>query len=669
MAFSTFVSKNNKKTDSKIRLREKITNMYHDLDHSIKKMKHDDIAKHLRDKFLETEPTFNSGTVMSRSALLAFIVFVLGMITLGNAQLANAQSGGSTAIVVPGETKTDENKTALVLENYPFENEQNDEDNYTKLVQIGQIGKQGLVNIENNIIINKTRRMKRLNAQMLQQSGYPVLVENILKFFKKDFFKTIIDVEQWTENILMEYTIPEIEKHWVRQANKVPTRISVAKQEEGGEQAKYVSDKLRAINIKNALLFDFDFYELVLGDNDNREELAIKQGKKFCMEKIDYFNLDGLTENSIPDNELDKIIRDLVKLLENPNEKVIWQQNFALVAKAVPAQLSFINILNKEIDLLTHDIDGAPNEKKIEIRTEILMKVEAILLNHLRLKIQNEPAWLTAATDDSTKLEMIGQGWSTRAESRIRKEATRLLEKMKADNLSEKKFAILSLLEKSRKSVKFLTDVLNWFSIGLGKVVEDQTTDKENENARNFFANNNGSNYYILFNLLMALPLSTAILLIPVAAAGGGLVAYKLTPNCGISCSCCGSASWEFLKTFTRCCGYPVSFLYDTLTYLRVQTPIPYQTDYRGRRIVTNAPIFSIGDENAYFWWRANNSSYRRVLASVGRVRSVELKETEDHIYRDADIEADGAEVLQVGVADETGGFTPVHLIVAGDFN
>ena len=85
MSFSTFVSNNPKHKNQKESLMEfksrmvnKITNLYHSLDPSIKKKDHMEIMGHLRTKFLATEPGFGRFSTHFRS-IISFLLFIVVM--------------------------------------------------------------------------------------------------------------------------------------------------------------------------------------------------------------------------------------------------------------------------------------------------------------------------------------------------------------------------------------------------------------------------------------------------------------------------------------------------------------------------------------------------------------------------------------------------------------
>ena len=87
MSFSTFVSNNPKHKNQKESLMEfksrmvnKITNLYHSLDPSIKKKDHMEIVGHLRTKFLATEPGFHTFSTHFRS-IISFVLFIVVIVS------------------------------------------------------------------------------------------------------------------------------------------------------------------------------------------------------------------------------------------------------------------------------------------------------------------------------------------------------------------------------------------------------------------------------------------------------------------------------------------------------------------------------------------------------------------------------------------------------------
>jgi hypothetical protein len=87
MSFSTFVSNNPKHKNQKESLMEfksrmvnKITNLYHSLDPSIKKKDHMEIVGHLRTKFLATEPGFHTFSTHFRS-IISFLLFIVVIVS------------------------------------------------------------------------------------------------------------------------------------------------------------------------------------------------------------------------------------------------------------------------------------------------------------------------------------------------------------------------------------------------------------------------------------------------------------------------------------------------------------------------------------------------------------------------------------------------------------
>ena len=117
MSFNTFVltdGKQNFFNQIKSQMEDTITNMYHNLDPSIKKMKHKDIAKHLRDKFLETEPAFFSteprkkrmmeqGIVVGNAMLFAIILFILRLLTVPAEAASRSRATATQLLLTNGD--------------------------------------------------------------------------------------------------------------------------------------------------------------------------------------------------------------------------------------------------------------------------------------------------------------------------------------------------------------------------------------------------------------------------------------------------------------------------------------------------------------------------------------------------------------------------------------
>ena len=111
MSFSTFVLNNRKYKNQKESLMEfksrmvdKITNLYHGLDPSIKKMGHMEIVKHLQTKFLATEPRLQRGTHWSPQTLALVKVFIYAIMLVEAMATVNTTD---TAMVTVNTTVTD----------------------------------------------------------------------------------------------------------------------------------------------------------------------------------------------------------------------------------------------------------------------------------------------------------------------------------------------------------------------------------------------------------------------------------------------------------------------------------------------------------------------------------------------------------------------------------
>jgi hypothetical protein len=519
----------------------------------------------------------------------------------------------TTVMTVRGETKTNEdedaNATGLVGENFTFP----DATSIENLTSINDWVSEELKTEKIGQYITKARRIKRIHDQLLLKSGYPVLVSDILSFVKNNvIFQKFVDVDHWTNNYITRYKIPEIQSKWVRMIAPKSNKILSAQSQKGGDTFKYVQDTLRGIAVDNALLFDTEFYDLVSGDKDDKTTKAIEQGKNFCKQNIDYFSPDGGIIGTARELELNTIIKGLVERLGNPDEKLIWQSNFALMADAYTPQQMFIYKINNEIDQLSKSIVGADREKRKEIRTKIYKKVQAILLNHLNEKIQKEPKWLSEKPDLLVKLKQAVDN-SIPVELKIQEESTSFLNNMQAEEWSEKDAARNALLVDIQKDVEFLLLPINIFHKSVAKLVEEQKKTKGIKDAENALSDINTDYLGLLFRILMSIPqaaLVTAAVTVAVGTVGLGGALVLINKNCKTTLCCCGSPMWEWLKTFASCCGMPLRALYQILSHLKIKMPSKYTLDKDGNRLVRSKYIYNI-DSSISLWIIDNNMFYQ----------------------------------------------------------
>lgn len=473
MSFNTFVltdGKQNFFNQIKSQMEDTITNMYHNLDPSIKKMKHKDIAKHLRDKFLETEPAFFSTeprkksttkqrVVVSNAMLFAIILFILRLLTVPAEAASRSGATAAQLLLTNGDNVGGDN-VGDVGTTDTFDKFQRDLQNELK-------------NEYFDVTIPETVKSFQWGVgTMLKTFRIPKILTNLG-----------MDLEQMTETYMTEIVIPRIQQSWLKSADSIVFADDYNKVK--GSEQKLANDvMLMGYLVQKAILFDNDFHEMIFNGNFKS---AVERAKEFTHKNTKRYRMltyDATQKNTKRSKENDTLCRSIVNRLKDPDERLRWQEGFKLSSSGIPINKvlesatwgNIIDLQNK------YDKLGTTPKDRNAILEEAEIGVWSAVTRHIAYTMESDKTFLSGEQRNEllNKMSSSAQG-ITLTETIIQKAAISYLDTQTGENGSVKQIAINAVMRYiNGGKMAPLLDTLNLQVEGFKQVLlDDQKKDKQ----------------------------------------------------------------------------------------------------------------------------------------------------------------------------------------------
>ena len=513
MSFNTFVLTGQKQkgwNEMKSKIEDKITNMYHNLDPSIKKMKHEDIAKHLQSKFLETEPNFLSaepggtGFFQGRRSMLLLIIMLL--VYRAARAAAAYRSPDQTLLLTNGDegAKRDVNNDSL---------QQLTEQTFDQVLQI-----------QRNSLLNRhiVRNVPKIMITFKESVG------TLLKTLKVDSIIASlgIDFDQMSETYITNTIIPAVQNNWIGKADSIFFNDS-ANKIEGTAAAHDYSVMMLGFTIQKALVYDEEFEKTIHNkEYENAEELA----RKFASVNIERYKIEAEPGSDRADEQV-KVCKDIVNRLKNPDQVVLWKEGFQLKHDALPIEKVIESASWGEIDNLQEKwmVPAYDQEKILE---EATIGVWSVVTGHIAWEIANNGLLSAEETSKlSNQMNAATEGTTAR-EVIIKNAASAYLTKQTGKPTSLKRFAVNAVMVEIGKGlIKPIMDTLYVTIEGFRKVMEDEAGKSKEDRLQNTIDSLTPTS---AFSMMMSMigsmsPAMVATLLMGgVAASGISYVAWTI---------------------------------------------------------------------------------------------------------------------------------------------
>jgi hypothetical protein len=471
MSFNTFVltdGKQNFFNSIKSQMETTITNMYHNLDPSIKKMKHKDIAKHLRDKFLETEPAFFSteprknsttgqGIVVSNAMLFAIILYILRLLA-GPAEAASRSRSTVMPLLLTNGDDMGDGDVMGDVEVYGDNSHQTF--GQVMAIQKNELQKQYIeINVPKILI-----SFKELVGTMLETFRIPKILNNLG-----------MDLQDMSDTYMNDSIIPGIRQSWIDKIESIGITDSYNKVK--GFDQKHANDvMLISFVIQQALLFDEDFHENIY---KGKYKDALKRAKSFTRVNIKRYKIEAIGSDRSKEN--DTVCRSIVNRLKNVDQRLRWQEGFQLSSSGVPIDKVLESATWGEITELQNKWEKKGTNSKAILK-EAKIGVWSVVTQHIAYKMETDTKFLSKKQRNQllNKVKSSAQGITT-VESVIQKEAIDYLDNQTGEDDSVKQIAINAVMRKINDGEMVpILDTLNVQVEGFKQVIQDE----QNKNKR-----------------------------------------------------------------------------------------------------------------------------------------------------------------------------------------
>ena len=514
MSFNTFVltdGKQNFFNQIKSQMEDTITNMYHNLDPSIKKMKHKDIAKHLRDKFLETEPAFFSteprkkwmmeqGIVVSNAMLFAIILFILRLLTVP-AEAASRSGATAAQLLLTNGDNVGGDKVGDVGTTDTFDDFQRDLQNELRKEYF-------------DVTIPETLKSFQWGVgTLLKTFRIPKILTNLG-----------MDLEQVTETYMTEIVIPRIQQSWLKSADSIVFADDYNKVK--GSEQKLANDvMLMGYLVQKAMLFDNDFHEMIFNGNFKS---AVERAKEFTHKNTKRYRIK--TKDTDRNDENETVCRSIVNRLKNADERLRWQEGFKLSSSGIPINKvlesatwgNIIDLQNK------YDKLGTTPKDRNAILEEAEIGVWSAVTRQIAYTMESDKTFLSGEQRNEllNKMSSSAQG-ITLTETIIQKAAISYLNTQTGENGSVKQIAINAVMRYiSGGKMAPLLDTLNLQVEGFKQVLlDDQKKDKQDRVQNTVDNLVPTSSFSFLLGIINSMS-ATTVAAILVGTAGTAVLSY-----------------------------------------------------------------------------------------------------------------------------------------------
>jgi len=526
MSFNTFVLTGQKQkgwNEMKSKIEDKITNMYHNLDPSIKKMKHEDIAKHLQSKFLETEPNFLSaepggtGFFQGRRSMLLLIIMLL--VYSAATAAAAYRSTEQTLLLTDGEGDGDGNG-------------RNGNDSLQQ--HTGQSFGQ-LRQIQRNQLLNRhiVRNVPQIMITFAESVG------TLLQTFRMDSIIASLGIEpsEMSETYLTNTIIPAVQNNWIGKADGIFFN-DIDNDVEGSTVQRDTAIKMLGYTIQKALVYDEDFEKSIHHkDFEKAEELA----REFTSVKIGRYQIEAPPESDRAREQV-KVCKDIVNRLKNGDQVVLWKEGFQLnYGDSLPIEKLIESESWGAIDTLQEKwmVDAYDQE---EILKEATTGVWSIVISHIAWEITKNDLLSTDQTASLANQMGAARENMEVSEVIIKDAAIAYLRKQTGAPTSLKRVAVNDVMVEISQGIKPIMDTLYVTIVGFRKVMAEEAGKSQADRLQN--------------TIDSLVPSSTwTIMMSMIGSMSPGMVIILLTG--GVATSAATYVAWTIRKVLWKILKFP----------------------------------------------------------------------------------------------------------------
>tara|TARA_B110000858_G_scaffold85358_1_gene98595 strand:- start:430 stop:2178 length:1749 start_codon:yes stop_codon:yes gene_type:complete len=528
MSFNTFVLTGQKQkgwNEMKSKIEDKITNMYHNLDPSIKKMKHEDIAKHLQSKFLETEPNFLSaepggtGFFQGRRSMLLLIIMLL-VYRAARAAAAYRETRDSRLLLTDGDDVANES----------YDNNGNDSLQQHTGQTFGQ-----LLQIQRNSLLNRhiVRNVPKIMITFAESVG------TLLQTFRMDKFIVSLGIEpsEMSETYLTNTIIPAVQNNWIGKADGIFFN-DIDNDVEGSKVQRDTAIKMLGWTIQKALVYDEDFEKSIHDkDFEKAEELA----REFTSVKMKRYQI--YEPESDRAREQVKVCKDIVNRLKNGDQVVRWKEGFQLnYGDSLPIEKLIESESWGAIDTLQEQWMVEPYDQE-EILKEATTGVWSIVISHIAWEITKNELLNTEQTASLANQMGAARENMEVQEVIIKDKAIAYLRKQ-TGALSSLKIAAVNavFVEISQGLIQPIMDTLYVTIVGFRKVMAEEAEKSQADRLQNTIDSLVPSS---TFSMMMSM----------IGSMTPGMVVTLLAG--GVAASAASYVAWIFRKVFWKILKFP----------------------------------------------------------------------------------------------------------------
>ena len=529
MSFNTFVLTGQKQkgwNEMKSKIEDKITNMYHNLDHSIKKMKHEDIAKHLQSKFLETEPNFLSaepggtGFFQGRRSMLLLIIMLL-VYRAARAAAAYRETRDSRLLLTDGDDVADES----YVNNGNDSLQQHTGQTFARLRQI-----------QRNSLLNShiVRNVPKIMITFAESVG------TLLQTFRMDSIIASLGIEpsEMSETYLTNTIIPAVQNNWIGKADSIFFN-DIDNDVEGSTVQRDTAIKMLGWTIQKALVYDEDFEKSIHHkDFEKAEELA----RKFTSDKLKRYEIEAGPESDRAREQV-KVCKDIVNRLKNGDQVVLWKEGFQVnYGDSLPIEKLIESESWGAIDTLQEKwmVDAYNQE---EILKEATTGVWSIVISHIAWEITKEGLLNTEQTASLANQMGAARENMEVSEVIIKDAAIAYLRKQTGAPTSLKKVAVNDVMvEISQGLIQPIMDTLYATIVGFRKVMAEEAGKSQADRLQNTIDSLVPSS---TFSMMMSMIGSMSPAMVATLLAGG------------VAASAASYVAWIFRKVLWKILKFP----------------------------------------------------------------------------------------------------------------